>query len=475
MPSRKIVCLGGGSLYFPRLLNDIALEPDLAGSELVLYDLDLEKVVIMAEFGRQLVSGHGASLRIRATIDLAEAVDGADFAVPSIGGSGASITADVYGSQYHSADMHIPARYGIHQVIGDTCGPAGMMMGLRSIPSYIAICREMEQRCPGVILLNHSNPMAPLMRALHKYTAITAIGICHGVQTGIVDAAKLLGIAPDELECRWIGTNHYHWFIQVRHRGIDLLPELMRRTRTSTPPPHHLLSSSLSGIYGYRIVYPDDAHTFEFTPFSTQVARQSELPHTLATAAREHGYDAGKPLTKRTRPSATTRRRFLDRYRTILAEMEMPREQDNSVTGEGVAAIIAAMATGRRMVCIANIANQGAIPNLPATAEVEVEAVTDSAGVRPLVMGEAPPLLKALLERRFVWQELVADAAVSGDRATALQALMMDEMAIHPDKATAMLDELLAASRDLLPQFFPQKARTPDSARSTGANPRRRT
>ena len=454
MPSRKIVCLGGGSLYFPRLLNDIALNADLAGSELVLYDLDLEKVEIMAEFGRTLANGHGASLHIRATTDLADAVDGANFAVSSIGGSGASITADVYGSHYHSADMHIPARYGIHQVIGDTCGPAGMMMGLRSIPAYIAICREMEQRCPGVILLNHSNPMAPLMRALHKYTAITSIGICHGVQTGIIDAAKLLGVAPDELDCRWIGTNHYHWFTQVRHRGTDLLPELMRRTQTCAPPPHHTLSSALAGIYGYRIVYPDDAHTFEFTPFPTQVAQQSELPHTLAAAAKEHGYDATKPLVNRTRITATTRRRFLEQYRAILAAMEMPREQDSSVTGEGVAAMIAAMATGRRMVCIANIANQGAIPNLPPTAEVEVEAVTDSAGVRPLVMGEAPPLLKALLERRFVWQELVADAAITGDRTTALQALLIDEMAILPDKAAAMLDELLAASRDLLPQFF---------------------
>jgi alpha-galactosidase/6-phospho-beta-glucosidase family protein len=69
-------------------------------------------------------------------------------------------------------------------------------------------------------------------------------------------------------------------------------------------------------------------------------------------------------------------------------------------------------------------------------------------------MGEAPPLLKALLERRFVWQELVADAAVNGDRIAALQALMVDDMAILPDKAEKMLDELLAASRDLLPQFF---------------------
>ena len=50
--------------------------------------------------------------------------------------------------------------------------------------------------------------------------------------------------------------------------------------------------------------------------------------------------------------------------------------------------------------------------------------------------------------------ELVADAAVAGDRGLALQALMVDEMAILPKKAETTLEELLLASRDLLPQFF---------------------
>ena len=88
------------------------------------------------------------------------------------------------------------------------------------------------------------------------------------------------------------------------------------------------------------------------------------------------------------------------------------------------------------------------------SAEVEVEALTDSCGVRGLQMGEAPLHLKGILEKRFVWHELVADAAVKGDRNLALQALMVDEMAILPDQAEAMLGELLEASRDLLPQFF---------------------
>jgi len=51
----------------------------------------------------------------------------------------------------------------------------------------------------------------------------------------------------------------------------------------------------------------------------------------------------------------------------------------------------------------------------------------------------------------------VVEAAVTGDRNLALQALMLDEMALAPDTAEDMLEELLEASRDLLPQFFPSR------------------
>ncbi len=108
---------------------------------------------------------------------------------------------------------------------------------------------------------------------------------------------------------------------------------------------------------------------------------------------------------------------------------------------------------GRRRVHIVNVPNNGAIPNLPDHAIMEIDGVTDSCGVRGIHMGEAPLYLKGLLEKRIAWQELVADAAVKGDRNLALQALLLDEMAIVPEKAEKMLDELLGASKDLLPQF----------------------
>jgi len=193
MSSKKIVCLGSGSLYFCRVLADLPLAAGLAGSEVVLYDIDHEKSKRMAAMGTRLAKQAGTGLSVRATAELADAIDGADFVISSIGGSGAEVTENVYGSSFHAADIRIPLKYGICQVIGDTCGPAGMMMAFRSVPAYIHICREIEKRAPRAILLNHSNPMAVLMRAIHKYTEVHAYGICHGVQLGIIAAAGACG------------------------------------------------------------------------------------------------------------------------------------------------------------------------------------------------------------------------------------------------------------------------------------------
>ena len=426
----------------------------MAESDVVLYDIDPEKAERMANLGRRLQEAAGARLNIRATADPDEAVDGADYALSSIGGSGAEMVRGVHGSYYHSADMHICARFGIQLAVGDTGGPPGMMMALRSIPAHIDICRRMERRCPAVVFLNHSNPMATIMRALHKYTDIKSYGLCHGVQGGIGAAADLLELPAEELECTWIGTNHYHWFTRVRHRGADVLPELMKRTRERSRP----------SIMRCRRPFPERtgiASSTLTTAIRWSSIRSPPTPQPGRTAiqhadsARRHGFDTSHPMPVKAPPTRELRQSFLADYQGILDQTELPERKEDSRSGEGPVQIIAAMATGKRLICIVNMANGGAIANLPATAEVEVEAVTETGGARALTMGEAPLVLKGILEKRFVWHELVADAAVTGDRGKALQALLVDEMAIEPGKAEAMLDELLAASRDLLPRFFP--------------------
>lgn len=449
MANKKIALLGSGSLYFTEVIPDLIAHDELEGSEVTLYDIDSEKSQRMAAMGRRLLAEAGRRLTLRHAATLAEALDGADFALSSIGGSGAEMTRNVYSSYYHTCDIQIPARYGIYQIVGDTGGPAGMMMGLRAIPAYLAVCREMEKRCPKVVYFNHSNPMAVLCRAIRKYTPIAVIGICHGVQIGIRNAAEKLGVPAEELECRWVGTNHYYWFTSVRHRGRDVYPELRRRT---VPKAGRRLSARLSAIYGNDIVYPEDDHLWEFYPFAARVSGWDALPYGLDDIVA-HWNSPSAAADHRFEPTDEVRREFLAKYQEILDRTALGQEPKSSVLGEAMARKIAAIAAGRREVVVVNIPNGGIVPNLSPSAILEVEAVTDSQGVRGIHQEEAPVALKGILEKRFAWQELVADAGVRGDRNLALQALLLDEMAILPDDGERMLDELLAASRDLLPQF----------------------
>jgi alpha-galactosidase len=305
--------------------------------------------------------------------------------------------------------------------------------------------------------------MAVLMRAMHKYTSINAIGVCHGVQGGTEQTAQFLGVDPADLQCTWIGTNHYYWFTRVLHKGKDIYPELLKKVRTQPAPKGNVMAYQLSAIHNHVIVYAQDDHVIEFYPFLTQVpGGQKDLPYDLLEPALKHDFDESKPASK---PSAADRPAFFKRYRELINRAQIPKTARKVHFGEEIGSTLAAIATGRRRVFIANIANNGAIPNLPATAEVEVESLTDWRGVRAVSMGDAPLALKGMLEKRFVWQELVADAGATGDRNLALQALMLDEMAIWPEKTSAMLDEMLLASRKLLPQFFRNRTRSVSEGR----------
>lgn len=454
MPNKKIVCLGGGSGYFTRALGDIIATPGLVESEITLYDIDLEKAELMAQHGNKLASQNSSGIKVRACKTLDDAIDGADFAVSSIGGAGVS-SGGVYGTSAHIQDVLVPAKYGIYQVIGDTAGPAGMMMGLRSLPIYINICHEMEKRCPNVIFMNHSNPMAVLCRAMDKYTNIKIIGVCHGVQIGIIRIANMLGVSPYELDCSWIGTNHYHWFTKIYHKGEDIYPKVRKMLAERENPSGELMTHKLSQIYGHTIVYPPDDHAFEFYPFTARLSSVDDVPYGFAHEMKEKYEQLEKASKIKLTESEIKAQReaYLKDFAGWLKDINLPDEPSDPLMGEGLGSLIEAISLGRRQIQIVNIENKGAVPNLPYYANLEIEAVTDSCGVRGIYIGDAPMSLKGLMEKRIAWQELVVDAGVKGDENLALQALLLDESAILPEKAEQMLSELLQASKDYLPQF----------------------
>jgi len=110
----------------------------------------------------------------------------------------------------------------------------------------------------------------------------------------------------------------------------------------------------------------------------------------------------------------------------------------------------------RRDVQILIVKNNGAISGLPDDVAVEVPAVVGGHGVTPLVQGAAPSQVKQLLEAVKASDILTVDAAVSGSRKTAEQAMWTNPL-VPFELAESLTDELLKAHRTYLPQFHKRR------------------
>jgi alpha-galactosidase len=179
----RIAFVGGGSYQWgPKIIQDFALNEELRGGSLILHDINGEALEDMYEWGIRALDVAQADLKLEKTQRLEGALSGADFVVLSISTGGLDATA---------LDLEIPARYGVVQTVGDTVGPGGLFRGLRNIPVVVEIARTMERSCPNAVLLNLTNPLTVLTRAVTKATSITTVGLCHELFSTLGILSKL--------------------------------------------------------------------------------------------------------------------------------------------------------------------------------------------------------------------------------------------------------------------------------------------
>src|SRR5438132_2363974 len=135
---RKITFIGAGSTVFAKnLLVDILAFPELADSQLCLFDIDPERLQTSEIVANRIAQTLGVRPTIETTTDRARALDGATYAINMIQVGGyrpATVT-----------DFEIPKKYGLQQTIADTLGIGGIMRALRTTPVLIEMGREMEQ------------------------------------------------------------------------------------------------------------------------------------------------------------------------------------------------------------------------------------------------------------------------------------------------------------------------------------------
>ena len=435
----KIVVIGAASASFGLgTLRDLMLSEALRGSAIVLVDLDQEALAPMAALARRMNREWGRGMTLRHTADRRRALAGADFVVVSI---------ELDRERRWRLDWEIPLRYGIRQPLGENGGPGGLSHALRVIPPVVAIARDMERLCPRAWLLNLSNPVARVCRAVTRCTSIHTVGLCHGLQGLVGWMASVLKVPADALDAKAAGLNHFTWILDLRLRttGEDAYP-LLRRALKRHDPDDHPLSRALFDAFG---LFPScgDNHIAEYLPYChLERHRNWERYH-----LRLYDWDAAA----RGRKQARRRIRRLAQGHGSIEDLRSP-------SGERVAAIIAAALGARAAREIAvNVPNRGCIANLPDEAVVEVPGTVSRRGVRGVSVGPLPEAIAAMCRTQISINELTAEAAVTGSREAALQALLIDPMVNDVDTARAILNDYLRAHTDLLPHFAVRRRGSP--------------
>lgn len=443
----KITFIGGGSVqWVPDLLSDIALTPALSGTQIVLQDINFSSLERMLPVARRIIKHHGADIEVNVELDRAAALRQADFVV---------LCVSIGGLEAMRNDLEIPLKYGIHQSVGDTVGPGGLARALRHIPFAVHLAKEMEMYCPHAWLLNLTNPMTVICRAVSKATSIRVIGLCHELAGVRQHLADLFNAPLDQVVLTAAGINHLPVIVGCSiggKDGIALLQDYLAQHDPLSGVDHRELNSPYQVFHDQLalkfslfkqtgVLYgAGDRHVAEFFP-------------AFLTDATQNGQLYGIHLT-----TVDQRLEMLHSNQDALADYISPRQ----ISTEQLAPLVAALTGGPAGRFVLNIPNQGQIDNLPRQAVVECMAFVDQSGLWPLAVGDLPPAAHAVVNGHVDRQELIVEAAFSGNMDLGYSALVSDPLVQHRQDARALFDELLQANQRVMARLA--SAPPPDTA-----------
>lgn len=434
----NVAMIGAGSFFTASILKDIALIPGTQGGELRLVDVDVARLELAVGLMGRILEVLGVADRwtLRASIDRAELLPGADYVVNSI---------EVVGLECVRYDNDIPLEFGVSQNIGDTMGPGGLFKSLRTVPAWLEILADCERLCPGALVLNYTNPMSALCLAAARASRQPVVGLCHSVQGTSRMLAKWSGIEYDALRWACAGINHLAWFTRLEGPDGDLYPGLkaLAADRESEFSKAEPVRSDVMLHFG-AFVTESSGHLSEYLPY------YRKRPDLLARYT-DTGYRGQESFYADNWP--TWRREQDERRARIIAGDEAPETNRSLEYG---AWIVEAIEKNAPIVVHGNVPNRGCIENLPSDGVVEVACLVDGNGVQPTRFGPLHRNMAAVCDWAMRYFDLVAEACLQRSRELAIQALMLDPLTAavcSPEEIRRMADRLFEAESQWLRGF----------------------
>ena len=442
MPRKvNVLMMGAGSFFTNSVLRDVVLIPDNQGGELRLCDIDETRLNLQMTLMQKLIDTVGQSdkWKLVGSTNRRELMKGIDYVVNSI---------EVSGTECVRFDNDIPLEFGISQNIGDTLGPGGMMKGMRTIPVYLDILRDMRELCPKAIMLNYTNPMSMMILAgARAVPEIQQIGLCHSVQGTSRMLAGFAEVPYEQVQWQCAGINHLAWFTEFNGPdGKSLYPKLMEMAadRTSDFATKEPVRSDMMLHFG-AFITESSGHLSEYLPYYRK--RKDLLDKYTDTGYRgeESFYANNWPNWRKTADE--------NRDKMISGEKEL----DLKRSFEYGAWIIESIEKNAPIVVYGNVApNQGLISNLPHDGCVEVACLINHNGIQPTKFGRLPSQMAAICDSNMRYFDLAADAVVHKSKQHAEWALMLDPLTSAvccPAEVRELTKRLFEAEAQFLPGF----------------------
>lgn len=450
----NIAYIGGGSRGWAwTFMTDLAMEPSMSGT-IRLYDIDREAAEKNKVIGNALTAREDSKGEWNYEVydSLESVLTGVDFIVISI----LPGTFDEMQS-----DVHLPERHGIYQSVGDTAGPGGLVRALRTLPMYVTIAEAIKKYSPKAWVINYTNPMSLCVKVLyHVFPEIKAFGCCHEVfgtqkvlKAAVEEVCGVENVERSDIHVNVLGINHFTWFDKASYKGYDLFPvyeEFIKRHPDGYNDPDrnwanstfncaHLVKFDLFKRFG-AIAAAGDRHLAEFMPGDSYL----KDPETVKS------WKFGLTTVDWRKENLKERLEKSDKLYKGEEQVEL------KPTGEEGILLIKALCGLTRVVSNVNIPNTyGQIPNLPATAVVETNAVFSKDAIAPVFAGALPENILPLVKVHTDDHELILKAALECDKEAAFIAFMNDPLVkgrITDEEGRALLDDMIRNTLAYLPE-----------------------
>ncbi|HLQ97778.1 MAG TPA: 6-phospho-beta-glucosidase [Candidatus Dormibacteraeota bacterium] len=432
----KVVTIGGGSSYTPELIEGFIKRYDnLPISDIWLVDISEgeEKLNIAGGLAKRMIKEAGLPINVHLTTNRREALEDADFVTTQL---------RVGHLEARSKDERVPLKY---NVIGqETNGPGGLFKGLRTIPVILDIVKDMEELCPNAWLINFTNPAGMVTEAVLRHSNLKkVIGLCNvpiGMQMGVAD---ILDVEPDRVHIDFAGLNHMVYGLNVYLDG-ELYTERYIEKQTSGD----YSSGTMKNIADLKWE-PEFIRALQAIPcpYHRYYYKTDEMLEEEKKAAESKG--------SRAEVVQQLEKDLFELYKDENLTTKPPQleERGGAYYSEAACNLIDSIHNDRKDIQPVNTVNNGAIASIPDDSAIEINCVITKEGPKPIAIGDMPVATRGLVQQIKSFERTAAEAAVTGDYQTALLAMTINPLVPSDTIAKDILDEMLDAHKNYLPQF----------------------